>query len=373
MATAESVKAHIQSLITKSNAKTGKGDTTLTSAVRNLINGYGTGSGGGDIVYTNEPPNESSDKSKIYIVTQPSAEIHAIFSNGNHAIFNQTAGIGSIGHVRFLVYAVDNLPENMEQVVEDDVGFPTIPVYVDNLTGEAYVCFDGVVLQMEEIMMDGLPNKGWVENESQINPDIEGVYYIRKDFTSIYIANDGSFSQFEFLKTKVRYILSNTGNYYRAVIDMFAIGSYIKVLGEYNGLPVRFIPHGMVDTLTVSVIIGEGIERFEEGSFRTYYSLQTVKLPNTLKYIGSSSFAWCQSLYEVEIPRRVEEIGDFAFGGSQDLRSVTFHGTPRVIDGLAFSQCYSLENIYVPWSEGEVANAPWGATNATIHYNSTGE
>jgi hypothetical protein len=27
----------------------------------------------------------------------------------------------------------------------------------------------------------------------------------------------------------------------------------------------------------------------------------------------------------------------------------------------------------VPWAEGAVANAPWGATNATINYNYTGE
>lgn len=26
----------------------------------------------------------------------------------------------------------------------------------------------------------------------------------------------------------------------------------------------------------------------------------------------------------------------------------------------------------VPWAEGAVTNAPWGATNATINYNYTG-
>jgi len=35
-----------------------------------------------------------------------------------------------------------------------------------------------------------------------------------------------------------------------------------------------------------------------------------------------------------------------------------------------FNGCTQTFDIYVPWSEGEVAGSPWGATNATIHYNS---
>lgn len=38
----------------------------------------------------------------------------------------------------------------------------------------------------------------------------------------------------------------------------------------------------------------------------------------------------------------------------------------------AFEGCTNLTAINVPWAEGAVANAPWGATNATINYNYTG-
>ena len=34
----------------------------------------------------------------------------------------------------------------------------------------------------------------------------------------------------------------------------------------------------------------------------------------------------------------------------------------------SFQQCNGLLDIYVPWAEGAVANAPWGATNAKIWY-----
>ena len=52
---------------------------------------------------------------------------------------------------------------------------------------------------------------------------------------------------------------------------------------------------------------------------------------------------------------------------------MTFEGTPTSIASSAFSNCVKLTTINVPWAEGAVANAPWGATNATINYNYTGE
>lgn len=56
---------------------------------------------------------------------------------------------------------------------------------------------------------------------------------------------------------------------------------------------------------------------------------------------------------------------------STGLVEVFFTGTakPGEIAQYAFSVSSSITDIYVPWSEGEVSNAPWGATNATIHYN----
>lgn len=43
--TAESVKSKLQSLLTASNAKTGKSDANLTDAVKTLLEGYGQGGG----------------------------------------------------------------------------------------------------------------------------------------------------------------------------------------------------------------------------------------------------------------------------------------------------------------------------------------
>lgn len=59
-----------------------------------------------------------------------------------------------------------------------------------------------------------------------------------------------------------------------------------------------------------------------------------------------------------------------AFKNYDKLRKITIPESIRTIDEGTFEGCTILTDIYVTWSEGEVANAPWGATNATIHYNS---
>lgn len=65
------------------------------------------------------------------------------------------------------------------------------------------------------------------------------------------------------------------------------------------------------------------------------------------------------------------KIRDYAFYNCSALESITFEGTPTTINGNAFTGCTNLLTINVPWAEGAVANAPWGATNATINYNYT--
>ena len=69
--TADSVKSKLQSLLTASNAKTGKSDTNLTDAVKTLIEGYGQGGGecsGNHIIEVDELPTENIDETALYKV-----------------------------------------------------------------------------------------------------------------------------------------------------------------------------------------------------------------------------------------------------------------------------------------------------------------
>ena len=83
------------------------------------------------------------------------------------------------------------------------------------------------------------------------------------------------------------------------------------------------------------------------------------------------AFYYCKNLALTSLPESLTSIGNYAFYSCTSLTSITFKGTPSSIMSSAFNGCTNLTDIKVPWAEGAVANAPWGATNATITYNYT--
>lgn len=124
-----------------------------------------------------------------------------------------------------------------------------------------------------------------------------------------------------------------------------------------------------------------------------YRRVTEVTIPRDLTRMGTHMFRYCVSLRQLDIPDTVQGKLDQTFVGSgiyelvfpaginefyatcsmmPDLRKATFKSKPaKGVTNNGFQACYKLTEINVPWSEGEVANAPWGATNATINYNYT--
>lgn len=66
--------------------------------------------------------------------------------------------------------------------------------------------------------------------------------------------------------------------------------------------------------------------------------------------------------------KKVTQVSGSCFYSCSRLKKVYFYKTATISDN-AFRSCSGITDIYVPWSEGEVAGAPWEATNATIHYD----
>lgn len=123
----------------------------------------------------------------------------------------------------------------------------------------------------------------------------------------------------------------------------------------------------------------DSIKQIHEYAFADCKALNITRLPSTLTRIDQYAFLGCTGLTEIVIPSSVESVGSAsAPGNSWDGRSfkdctnlavVTFQGTPNAINTGTFLNCPNLLTINVPWAEGAVAYAPWGATNATINYN----
>ena len=95
-------------------------------------------------------------------------------------------------------------------------------------------------------------------------------------------------------------------------------------------------------------------------------SLALTSLPADVTSIGNNAFFNCTSLALTSLPADVTSIGDSAFFGCKGLTNLIFLGTPTSIAANAFN--ISGANLFVPWSSGAVAGAPWLAASVTYEY-----
>lgn len=123
------------------------------------------------------------------------------------------------------------------------------------------------------------------------------------------------------------------------------------------------------------LVINKFPDTVEELGASAFTNINTASLisnlPPNLKIIGGNIMSGGKFANPLVIPSTVESIGAGAFSHSS-ITTITFKGKPNTIDVKACQYNSKLTTINVPWAEGEVANAPWGATNATINYNYNG-
>lgn len=119
------------------------------------------------------------------------------------------------------------------------------------------------------------------------------------------------------------------------------------------------------------------VTRIEANTFKNCTSLQITKLHEGITYVGNYAFSYACNSNETRdmltLPASLKQIGNVAFG-NQNFKKIRFLGTPDQggVSASAFSYSQPLFDIYVPWTHSAVVNnAPWGATSATIHYNTS--
>ena len=133
------------------------------------------------------------------------------------------------------------------------------------------------------------------------------------------------------------------------------------------------IRDGMFSGLSLSnIILPTELVSIGNFSFSGCENLSLNSLPAGVTSIGDFAFDSCYGLSLTSLPDGIDRIGSLAFSMCKGLTELTFMGTPTSIASNAFQNCINLTTINVPWAEGAVADAPWGAANATIHYNYTG-
>ena len=174
--------------------------------------------------------------------------------------------------------------------------------------------------------------------------------------------------------------------YYDKTLSITSLPACIESIGNsaFSGcknLALTSLPSGLTSigngafsgcTKLALTSLPSGITSIGVNAFQGCNNLALTSLPSGLTSIGDYVFTTCPNLALTSLPSGITSIGDYAFRKCTGLTSITFTGKPTTISSAAFEECTNLTTINVPWAEGEVANAPWGATNATINYNYTG-
>ena len=124
-------------------------------------------------------------------------------------------------------------------------------------------------------------------------------------------------------------------------------------------------------TALKNITIEEGMTSIP-GALFADSCITTIKIPNTVTYIGTDAFAGCKSLESIVIPDSVTKIDRYAFVGCGSLKNVKLSSNLTEIGREAFKDCTSLESIEIPKSiERVVSNGSGPFTGCTALKNIT--
>lgn len=130
----------------------------------------------------------------------------------------------------------------------------------------------------------------------------------------------------------------------------------------------NYIPLGFFERTLASITFPAGVTKIPQYAFMDCENLVFSEIPEGVIKLETQCFRNCKMGETMTLPSTLQTGANYAFMGCSALRTVVFKGKAQSL-GVGFFQNENVTDIYVPWAEGEVANAPWGAANATIHYN----
>ena len=109
--------------------------------------------------------------------------------------------------------------------------------------------------------------------------------------------------------------------------------------------------------LIESITLPDSVTLIDEGAFHECSALKTVTLSSALTEIGDYAFMDCKVLSSVTLPDTVAKIGDGAFWNCEAITEITIPAAVTYIGNAAFSNCILLEKVTVNTVNAEIATA----------------
>lgn len=281
-------------------------------------------------IYVTYKEGEKPVEGAVYRKSFDECEVWLVADGETQTYSDFWAKFGATVQAKY--YLVDTLPDIMEKfktIISDTHVICNFYILKD--TGVAYYSEDGTKENAVTLTTGmTITDKGWVDDIDSIdNTDSAqaGAYTTRSQYIAFYTYTDGKWDEYqgdvktaEEIKNKVRKTVEAFDEFFNYSSDVIQ--------------PI-VIPEGVND-IGHTIIYGDNV-----------WGIKKITFPKSLMRLYKGAVRACP-----------------------DLETVIFKGKPLNVNYQAFMECNYIKNIYVPWAEGEVERAPWGApSTATIHYN----
>ena len=135
-----------------------------------------------------------------------------------------------------------------------------------------------------------------------------------------------------------------------------SISGELTIPETIEGYPVTGIGEWAFENCTdlTNVTIPDSVIYIGSGAFQ-YCNFTSVAIPDSVANIGGSAFYGCANLTSITIPNGVTSIGDATFRGCTSLTSIIIPDGVTSIGEAAFEDCNSLTSITIPNSVTGIA------------------
>ena len=115
-----------------------------------------------------------------------------------------------------------------------------------------------------------------------------------------------------------------------------------------------------------SITIPEGVKFLGGYAFLGCSSLQSVNLPNSVESIGYACFDNCESIIEVKLPNGLKALDGFCFSGCKKLKTINLPSSLNSIGTSAFENCSSLTELILPSNISHIGNSAFMGCSSLV-------
>lgn len=208
------------------------------------------------------------------------------------------------------------------------------------------------VEKIPEGMFSFLDNVTRISIPSSVKTIEQYAFYYNSNLNNITLNNQlEEIGNFAFSKTNIRSLIipenikiigKNAFSYCTNLVEV----NYNAINCEYNALYENTVyPMFSKDTSLIKITIGDKVEKIPKGAFALLDSVESIKLPDSLKVVELLAFYNSKSIKNLDLGNGIEDIGEQAFYGLE-ITELTIPESLKSIGPWAFLGCNDIGVLY---------------------------